>query len=298
MVKVQHGWQSHNISELEHLTSSHGSPNPTGPDQRRLPTYPIANGPSTDYPQFMQPSPRSFGLPDHDSGSPSKTTIKSMNGDAQKGVACHQLPSHQVAPSYESFWREHEGVGGQTAINAKNPSVGGPSLAPPVDILPRNPRHLDSLARQPPTLHTNNLRSPKGYIDPKTPSPRKSSTMRTPSQQAAVEKDAVETLLFMSSPGNSDYRPHTAPSGTSLRSKFTPYASQASFSSAFVSNEARSQDEPDGTLVATQQQQPKAQARRPLLDADINDMLDEMPDTSSSDDNDPQDRHPKRGLLN
>jgi len=278
MVKVQHGWQSHNISELEHLTSSQGSPISAGSDQRRPPAYPIANVPS--------------------SGSPQTTTMNSMNGDSQKEIAEYQHPSSLVGASYESFWREHEGSGGQTPSYARGPPIRGPSLAPPVDILPRNPRRPDYTARQPPALRTNNLHNPKGHLSPRTPSPKKTSKMRTPSQQAAVEKDAVETLLFMSSPGNSDYRPRTAPSGTPLRSEFTPHASQTSHTSAFVSNEARSQGlQPDGTHLASQQQQPKLQGRRPLSDADINKMLDEMPDTSSSDDDHPQDQHPRRALL-
>ncbi len=291
MVKVQHGWQSHNINDLEHLTSSQGSPIPAGSDQRRPPAYPIANGSSADYPRFMQPSARSFAMPEYDSGSPPKTIMSPMNGDAQKRLADHQLSSFEVAPSYESFWREHEESGGHRTTHAGNPPIGGPSLAPPVDILPRNPRRLVSLATQPPALRTNGLRNSKGYINPRTPSPKKPSTMRTPSQQAAVEKDAVETLLFMSSPGNSDYRPHTAPSGTPLRSEFTSHASQASHTSAVVGNEAQAQGvQPDGTLLASQQSQSKVRERKPLSDADINKMLDRMPDTSSSDDDDALDR--------
>lgn len=290
MLKVQHGWQSHNIGELEQLTSSRTLQIPAGPDQRRPPAYPIASSPSAEDLQFMRPSARSFDMPDDGSGSWSKTTINTTDSVAQKESTDHQRPSFQVAPSYESFWREHEGGGGQIVTNARNILVEGPSLAPAVDIIPRNSRRLDSLVSQPPPLRTSNLRNPKGPINPRTPSPKKSSTMRTPSQQAAVEKDAVETLLFMSSPGNSDYRPHTAPSGTPLRSTFAPYASQASPTSASVSKE--------GTLSALQQQQPpNVQANRPLSDADINRMLDKMPDTSSSDDDDPQEPYPKRGLL-
>ncbi len=300
MLKVQHGWQSHNIGELEQLTSSRGSQIPAGADQRRPPAYPIANSPSAEDLQFLQPSARSIDMPDDGSGSWPRTTINTIDSVAQKEITDHQRPSFQVAPSYESFWREHEGGSGQIATNARNILVEGPSLAPAVDIIPRNSRRLDPLVTQPPTLRTSNLRNSKGPINPRTPSPKKSATMRTPSQQAAVEKDAVETLLFMSSPGNSDYRPHTAPSGTPLRSTFTPYASQASPNSAFVSKEARSRGmQPDGTLSALQQQHqsPDLQAKRPLSDADINRMLDKMPDTSSSDDDDPQEPYPKRGLL-
>ena len=43
--------------------------------------------------------------------------------------------------------------------------------------------------------------------------------MRTPSQKAAMEQDAIETLMFMSSPGNSGYHPPPPPSQTHTPSR-------------------------------------------------------------------------------
>ena len=112
--------------------------------------------------------------------------------------------------TYESFWREH-------SMNAPSKplqippmkSSPGPSLAPPADILPRSRPE----AGTPDTPHFFAARSPR--LDspisnrdgsPATPGKQRSS-IRTASQNAAMEKDAVETLLFMSSPGNSGHHP-------------------------------------------------------------------------------------------
>ena len=56
-----------------------------------------------------------------------------------------------------------------------------------------------------------------------------SSPKRTPSQNAAMEADAVETLLFMASPGNSGYHPNTSGAAESnLRSTAPKSSSQPS----------------------------------------------------------------------
>lgn len=74
--------------------------------------------------------------------------------------------------------------------------------------------------------HTHNRSNSTNSIVPGTPPPsynsQPSSTLqystpatisakgRTPSQNAIMEQDAIETLLFMSSPGNSGYHPSTS----------------------------------------------------------------------------------------
>lgn len=284
MVKVQHGWQSHNISELEQLTSNQGSPISAGSDQPRLPAHAISMDPLAESQGFMQPAVRTPRLPDYDSRLPQVATATAAYGDRQKENTNYSVPA-QTRASYESFWRDHEEGGGPNARRAQNSASGEPFLAPPVDILPRGSGRLETTTRQPPALRTN-MYCPTGHLNPRTPSPKKQPKMRTPSQQAAVEKDAVETLLFMSSPGNSDYRPHTAPSGTPLRSEFTPQASRTSHTSIYTIQEAGPPSSQPGRIPLPSHTQPQQQppSSRQLSDAEINKMLDEMPDTSSSDD--------------
>jgi hypothetical protein len=83
------------------------------------------------------------------------------------------------------------------------------SLAPPVDIM--------SGSRRRPTPNTsyqkgNGLQLHARHLH----SSRPNGNQRTPSQNAAMEADAVETLLFMASPGNSGYNPPGRASQESL----------------------------------------------------------------------------------
>lgn len=159
MVKVQNGWQSHTLTELESLTSA--------------PTSPLTS--SLRSPR-SRPTSSSTTLADRPPSQP------------------HHHPGldYPTSPTYESFWRDH--------------SDSHPSLAPPADIHPRRPAHA-----HPPRIHTSMHASP--YASPSTPTTPKP---RTPSQNAAMEKDAVETLVFMSSPKNSGFQRGNA-LGTPLR---------------------------------------------------------------------------------
>ena len=94
------------------------------------------------------------------------------------------------------------------------------SLAPAADIR-RSP--VKNRPQQP-NPGTANL----GLSIPSTPprrQPQPKLKQRTPSQNAAMEADAIEGLLFMSSPGNTAHHPYatTNSSQTSpLRSQFAP----------------------------------------------------------------------------
>ncbi|MCJ1304862.1 hypothetical protein MMC08_007675 [Hypocenomyce scalaris] len=201
MVKVQHGWQSRTISEIETLTSQHASPISTTTTSRPFDS-PLTNSTTynTDRTGFAQSSERSTATPEYVHAAPHLHNGTSGLDYAYPLPATE--PSYSPIPTtrtYEQFWRDHPST-------PRHPHT-APSLAPPVDIQPRNPRRPNP--SQPLTsLHTNFITS-TGTL-PSTP-PRQhqepAPAIRTPSQNAAMEKDAVETLLFMSSPGNSGYRP-------------------------------------------------------------------------------------------
>ena len=106
--------------------------------------------------------------------------------------------------------------------------------------------------------------------------------MRTPSQQAAVEKDAVETLLFMSSPGNSGYHPHIS---TGARTSLT--ATALSDRQPLIEGQSR----PRPVAASTTRKQESSNASRPegaplsaLSERDFDRVLDQMSDPSSDDD--------------
>lgn len=121
------------------------------------------------------------------------------------------------------------------------------SLAPPATIVPGQRR------RPPPNVNlqiNSSLRSPS---KPKRPT----TTQRTPSQNAAMEADAVETLLFMStSPNNSGHFPSHlsaySPTSQAFSTQTSPLKSQfdvsekrlstGSYYSPRVSNHRRYED--------------------------------------------------------
>lgn len=89
---------------------------------------------------------------------------------------------------------------------------GAPGLAPAPEIVSQRHRRSNSSHVPPPlssafrhSKKSDNLTSPS---TPVTASPVRGKPLRMPSQQA--EKDAVDTLLFMSSPNNSGNLAHLA----------------------------------------------------------------------------------------
>jgi len=303
MVKVQNGWQSHNINELEFMTSNQASPTSALSDQRQPYDSLLVNELAVERSRNMQPSCAAIAPREYDRASAEKTRVPACNFEKleQQGHSMHQLPPTQIGASYESFWREHEGSSTLKHHGAKSPPLGGPSLAPPVDITPRNARRADSAGRQPPPLHTRGLHSAGSQATPflstlpATPPPKRTPKFRTPSQQAAVEKDAVETLLFMSSPGNSGHHPPATLSGAPLRSGLAPQASQNDHLGTIGMNGNLGHDTRPGGIDTFS---PRASwSKYTLSDAEIDKMLDEMPEMSSSDEDELRDPGPLQPAL-
>ena len=228
MVKVQNGWQSHSLGEVESLAAQHVSPtsNPsTLRSPRRTQHSPMRSTgtPAETRGGFPQP-------PDHDVET-TRLQHRAVDGSLHKNPS---TPSHlypfspdkQISPSstdtptYESFWRQHSArPTNNTTAQVQSTKQTGPSLEPPANIFSRNSRRSNAHQVQPPTLYTQSLsnlstssETSARSLVPATPPPgsqRRATTTRTPSQNAAMEKDAVETLLFMSSPINQGYLPHS-----------------------------------------------------------------------------------------
>lgn len=171
-----------------------------------------------------------------------RRTISSSSGEG---------PSSNSPRTYASFWANHGSTTVPTSsamrTHAHTSSTStvastAPSLAPAADLVPSSTRNGRSGStshsrrtngnRAPPALMTANRKVPGGspsgsqmITSPTTPTsgpgglgvtPRR-GPLRMPSQQA--EKDAVDTLLFMSSPNNSSNMKN-GPGGSPLRSEF------------------------------------------------------------------------------
>lgn len=163
MVKVQNGWQSRSLDEIESMASASPRSNVSG---------------SAESPRRLI-QPRAM-----------RKWSESSSSDSGRSDTLHSIPSARL-PSVPEF-----------SGNAPR------GLAPPADIVAGQRRRL--------ALNTHgesisSKRSPRAA--------RPSASQRTPSQNAAMEADAVETLLFMASPNNSGYHPHSQASHeSSLRS--------------------------------------------------------------------------------
>ncbi|KAI1173247.1 hypothetical protein F4777DRAFT_458548 [Nemania sp. FL0916] len=190
MVKVNNGWQSHSIDEVESLASQAASP---------------TSSTSTLHGR-------------HDSSASPRITLASFRqtGSNPSSMVTTPIIQQPQARTYDFAWRE----GVSKVSNSTSPI---PTLAPPAPIQPRqsftaNPRRNSNAIYTPAYLAHSHHSSPH---TPSHPSPLQTTPgqpfPRTPNVDPilfspphnAREQEALETLLFMSSPGNSANLKHT-----------------------------------------------------------------------------------------
>ncbi|OAG39157.1 hypothetical protein AYO21_06540 [Fonsecaea monophora] len=170
MVKVQNGWQSRSLDEVESLASQ--SPRSTVSGFQNL----------------------------HDQQMLSPRTAMSRK---------YQCESSESESSDSTVALESRGL---VNMVGSPPVSSRRALAPPVDIIPSSRRRPTPNAG---IQSANGIHVQTGNLH----SSRPHTNQRTPSQNAAMEADAVETLLFMASPNNSGYNPPShASQDSSLRS--------------------------------------------------------------------------------
>lgn len=104
-----------------------------------------------------------------------------------------------------------------------------------------------------------------------------------------MEQDAVETLIFMSSPGNSGHQPQTRSVGTPLRSSFTPLEKRVGFADSRGVDIGSDEDRHAANHVRASRRFLKPQGI--VNGADVDRLLDEMPDENSSSEEDDLDIH-------
>lgn len=197
MVKVHHGWQAHTMDQIETLASHGGSPTSSN---------------------------STIHLRTASSASPQLSSASQQGSN--NTTPAPALSQQFAARLSQSGWRDPLFGGGPPS-----PVKAGHSLAPPVSIQPSqyhsNPRR-NSNVRHTPTLLSHQASPNPGTNTPGHPSPYLSTTtagappQRTPvvdpilfsPHQNVREKDAIESLLFMSSPGNSANLKHAFPSSS------------------------------------------------------------------------------------
>ena len=172
-MKVQNGWESNTLDEIESLASQRESPD------------------------------SNLGAKSQQIQSP-RTVMTARRRRQSRGSMSLDYPG---------------GPSDLRLSNDRNPNMSPngsikPALAPPADIVPsaRRRRHDPSQAKQ--NRHS--------YTD--SPS-QNSQRQRTASQNAAMEADAVETLLFLASPNNSGHHHHIS-AGFSSSSQISPLNSE------------------------------------------------------------------------
>lgn len=279
MFKVQNGWQSHNIAELEAMASQRKTFS-VGAPQHLVVAHSTTS--STAHPQQ---SPKKLQYTQSLSPGSPRLAYQSQN-------SIHSLSSSLVNPKAEALSQTRTTNGTSHKTSWQHLAAEGPTLAPPVDIHPRNNRRLHTTIVQPPRLDTgisfgNGTEVISSPLDPSTgrstPQRRPLSAMQTPSQKTAMEQDAVETLMFMSSPGNTGHFSafHSNTSPPSTRSTAAP--------KRVVFNASNGDRNGLGVHKSGSTYPIKAQGvERLTTTADIDQMLDEMHDQySSSDDEGP-----------
>lgn len=195
MVKVQRGWETSTLDQLERgdfsQASTPSTPVATNSNQRRESVYSDTSDRFFNSPN-MQTSPQPFP---------------------------RAYEYHQPSP----------GHGFQYYSTPANRTTNGPSLAPAAPIAPARPGRRSMSSRAPPNLITNRMpHTTSGQPTTPTSNPVRQGILRMPSQQA--EKDALEAMMFMSSPNNSSNLKHAASVASSpLRTEFPPAAKRVVF---------------------------------------------------------------------
>jgi hypothetical protein len=189
--------------------------------------------------------------------------------------------------TYESFWRDHSTAAPSQRPYATSPPTSKASLGPPADIRPTTTSRRSHTPKfsKPPAIPSQGSNS-----TPRTPTqavPRE-KPIQTPSQKTIQEQDAIETLLFMSSPGNSGHGPFGARPNPQLSPQRSPLRAEFRVQDRRGAQGRRVEFEKLVAGDAAGAGAAKHGARPPALDGSREDtidrLLDRMSDASSDED--------------
>lgn len=228
MMKVQNGWEQKSIEELETVAASQrtspATQTPTSARFRNATDSPHAYDRRRRPSALSDPSDRYLGTPGAQGSPPGLRTFGPTNLGYLDKTEDDGRPS--------------------TSSTYSSSASSAPTLAPALDISPKRHRRSTS-SRAPPMIGAQSkVKISKPFTDvgaPSTPTPGKPQRpvgiLRMPSQQA--EMDAVDSLLFMSSPNNSAHLAHTSANSTAQPSplqKEFPVAKRVAFDDRSSSN--------------------------------------------------------------
>ncbi|KAL8663200.1 MAG: hypothetical protein Q9202_004046 [Teloschistes flavicans] len=283
LFKVQNGWTAHNIGEVEAMATKGAPPPFRSPQHHTMSEGPLSR-PAT-HQNF-----RGEGQLVH---GPLPNGLRSAQLSTRTHSHSHSPPAFPESQTFPVIWQEHATDGASTGVSSEQQSVQGPTLAPPADIVPRNHHRPDQANLQPSRLDTSMsfksgteaVFSPlSSSTGPHTPQQRPTSSVRTPSQKTAMEQDALETLIFMSSPGNTGHFPafrgptSPAPAHPMGARKHVDFASSRGDHGASMSGKS--------SLRIPSDRRRAPDVGRLTTASDVDKMLDEMTDDGSSSDED------------
>ena len=273
MLKVQNGWENRTIEEVESLASRQSSIAPPTPIPLQVPGSPSSEDQYHRGTKLVQPPKRSVGsaannaiiMLDHSKSPQMHRSTTSGPGHALLYPNLQPPKGVQHRPNRSRDGPIHSG---------NHSSMQAPRLAPAFDepsrdgqrVAQPNPPRLDTHSVS--NLSNHGMASTLSGGPPSTPPPRPISLAKSPSCTTPMEQDAIETLLTMSSPGNSQHGPrYSHLPGSPLRNHFQPQERLVRFPSS---------DPPQPTRA------PKIRLR---TDEDVDRYLDEMSkhDESSDD---------------
>ncbi|KAL2259538.1 hypothetical protein VTK26DRAFT_6762 [Humicola hyalothermophila] len=199
MVKVNHGWQSHSIDQVESLASQAASP------ASSTSTIHLRNGSSS--------SPQLSSISHHRDGN-----------NTTPATATHHPSSGRTG---DSHWAE--ATHSASRASSTSPVKTAHGLAPPVSIQPSQPQahpRRGSILKNVPAFPFSASYPGTSHSRPHHDSPGQPSPYLGPGQRHRAEgilvsphtnvreQDAIESLLFMSSPGNSANLKHAFPASS------------------------------------------------------------------------------------
>ncbi|KAB8298335.1 hypothetical protein EYC80_002062 [Monilinia laxa] len=292
MVKVNNGWESKSINEVETIASQAGSP--------------TSSTSTLNTRRNLLTSPRAEIASIQGQGS---TDVFGPRPTADFDLYTRAEPSSRT---YESFWRDHSTANGAHSYrhNLYNPpSPQSKSLAPPADIRPTSSRRSDSKFSKPPSMpgqssanphHSfNNNNNNNNNTAPRTPNTsayHHPEHAITSGQKTIQEQDAIASLLLMGSPGNSQtlgatlplpQGSQTSPQDSPLRAEFSLQMSQNGKSKLGFQSQRRVEFAESVSSGGSDNGYPAASHRKSALRNNVNSrrvtdrMLDEMVDESS-----------------
>ena len=252
-----------------------------------------------------------------------RTTIASLQAQPNDGTLYGRVTTAPVSQgettsytegqrsrTYESFWREQSQRSSQTPTNIVSAGSRHPSLAPPADItsaaryVPHPRRSETPRFTKPPALvgqSTSDMsQSTQLSMAAHTPTPRTPNRnshpvdmmLQTTNHKSLQERDAIETLLFMSSPGNSNSLGHNfPPSGqmsqqpSPLRAEFgAPLRDATGRNVEFTGVSSHVASEAGSTTPLARKRDHRSTGLARSGDDMYDVMLDGLPDSDSSDD--------------